>query len=88
MKRRHSPRRKVRGDGENSNPDTGDTGNGGSGMKKAERKKLISSLDAYENAERYWREAVGNGSLPGTPLLDSITCGIGAALGSNLFGKH
>lgn len=28
-------------------------------MKKAERKKLISSLDAYENAERYWREAVG-----------------------------
>jgi predicted nuclease with TOPRIM domain len=58
------------------------------GMKKAERKKLISSLDAYENAERYWREAVGNGSLPGTPLLDSITCGIGAALGSNLYGKH
>jgi len=69
------------------NPDTGNAVTR-EGMKKAERKKLISSLDAYENAERYWREAVGNGSLPGTPLLDSITCGIGAALGSNLFGKH
>jgi len=50
--------------------------------------KEKTHLDAYENTERYWREAVGNGSLPGTPLLDSITCGIGAALGSNLFGKH